>query len=416
MKSTPLRILFVCAYLNQHGGFENYVRALARSAVKAGHQVKILTPYRVRRDATIRRLPESVSLASAQEGWSRAPAGRFIWLLAQAKFRILRRRSPDFLEETGLARGRARGYVERFWQEEGRLLFDDTDLVHLFGKPKRFLVEAAACAAASGTKTIYSEIAHVDRSYAEHPDHRDFIGSSNYCTMVLAYSELQLRGIREWFEYSGPARVIDQYAYENEDELLRISRPRGPRDDGRLIFGTLCRLSPEKDLGLLIRAFALARELHPGLRLSVAGTGVLEAELRELGRTLGLESVVDFTGYVSDTADFYKSIDVFVISSREEGGPITGVEAMAAELPIISTRVNAMPERLAEGRDALFFDVGSVGELSEAICRLADDCSLREKLGTAARKRYLQRCSAQKREREIVQVWNDVAFGERCPT
>ena len=118
---------------------------------------------------------------------------------------------------------------------------------------------------------------------------------------------------------------------------------------------------------------------------------------------------VEFLGYVPDKAEFYGSIDVFVVSSREEGGPITGVEAMAAGLPIITTPVGAMPERLRNGEEAVFVDIDSVASFRSALLSLAGAPELRCSMGAASRKRYLARhlesiCGPPK-----IDLWNAVS-------
>ena len=74
-----MRILVVCAFLNQHGGFENQLEATAELALAAENEVAIYTPNRVPGDATIRRLEPEVRFDSAQETWRRTPLAARYW-------------------------------------------------------------------------------------------------------------------------------------------------------------------------------------------------------------------------------------------------------------------------------------------------------------------------------------------------
>ena len=71
-----MKILFVCAFLNEHGGFENHVHASAQLALDSGHSVAIVTPGKVRSNSTIRALETLVPFDSAEETWRRTFRGR----------------------------------------------------------------------------------------------------------------------------------------------------------------------------------------------------------------------------------------------------------------------------------------------------------------------------------------------------
>ena len=410
-----MRILIGCAFLNQHGGFENQVQATAELAGAAGYEVAIYTPNRVPGDATIRRLEPTVRFDSAQETWRRTPLGRSIYSVARMKhyWKNGRRISPD--REVELARSRQPAdFIETFWHRFGQEIMPDFDVVHLFGKPQPFIVQAARCAARLGKPVVYEEVAQVSEAYAGRVDHQDFIKCSNLCSRVVVMSRSIGREIQKWFRYDGQIEVIEQWAYGEESRLLELAPVRKP--DGQVVFGSLSRLGPEKGLDVLLRAFAEALRDAPGIRLRIAGTGLLGPKLHSLARELGISSAVEFLGYVPDKAEFYGSIDVFVVSSREEGGPITGVEAMAAGLPIITTPVGAMPERLRDGEEAIFVDIDSIASFRSALLRLAGAPELCRSMGAASRKKYLARhleaiCGPPK-----IDLWNAVSCESRSVT
>jgi glycosyltransferase involved in cell wall biosynthesis len=405
-----MKILFVCAFLNEHGGFENHVHASAQLALDSGHSVAIVTPGKVRSNSTVRALETLVPFDSAEETWRRTFRGRVCYSSAWLKHTTTRGRRPTPAEDVRLASSRKpAGFVNVFWRRYASEMLSGFDLVHAFGKPKPFVVEAIRSCEALGKPVIYEELAHVGKEYASREDHRRFVGVSNLCTRIVAIAEANAHAIRQWFGYRGDVDVIDQWAFFDEHRLLRTVRNWPSRTDA-VVFGSLSRLGHEKGLTTLLRAFNEARRVMPALRLKIAGRGAQEAAMRSLVGELRLGDSVEFLSNVSDRVSFFEAIDAFVIASEEEGGPITGVEAMAAGLPIVTTPVGAMPERLKNNSEALFVRVNSVEDLQAAMLRIASDSSLRRQLAAAARSRYLTRNHSTIQARKKIELWNTVAL------
>jgi glycosyltransferase involved in cell wall biosynthesis len=405
-----MRVLLVCAFLSEQGGLENEAQARAEVALGAGYELSICTPHIVLAEATVyRALRERCRFDSAQQAWREGWPGRAFYAAARWKHRLTRHSAPKLREDLQLARSRMSSeYLESFWNGRGRPLLERADLIHLLGKPKPFVVAAAQAAKAIGKPVVYEEVAQITREYASRADHRGFVGASNLCDAVIVRSEAHCDDLRRWFAYTGKAHVVEQWAYEGEELLLELPVSRSKGSEESVVFGSLSRLSGEKGLGTTLSAFAQAFASNPKIRLKIAGQGALEAELRNTCRKLGMEQYVEFLGYVPDRVAFYRDIDVFIIASQEEGGPITGVEAMAARLPIITTPVGAMPARLSNGDQALFFHVDAVDELSSAILRAAQNAPLRAALGEAARIRYRARNHSEVCLPRLLDLWNSL--------
>ena len=114
----------------------------------------------------------------------------------------------------------------------------------------------------------------------------------------------------------------------------------------RIRFGTIGRLVPAKGHSVLIDAFARVSQTAPDTELSIYGYGALENDLRAQIARLGLEGRVRLEGRTGDSAATLRDLDVFVLSSVNEGLPLVILEAMAAGLPIVSTNVGGIPEVL----------------------------------------------------------------------
>jgi glycosyltransferase involved in cell wall biosynthesis len=144
------------------------------------------------------------------------------------------------------------------------------------------------------------------------------------------------------------------------------------------------RFAPPKNHALLVEAFAQVRADAP-LYLLLVGGGELEDAVREQVAGLGLESRVRFLGTRADVADILRASDVFVLSSRVEGNPMSVMEAMAAGLPVVSTAVGGVPELVREGVTGLLVPSEDAGALAQAMQALVDDSVRRQAMGAAAR-------------------------------
>jgi glycosyltransferase involved in cell wall biosynthesis len=159
----------------------------------------------------------------------------------------------------------------------------------------------------------------------------------------------------------------------------------GARTDGPVV--TVARLSPEKDIATLLRAAAIAREEHHGLRLEIAGDGACLPSLQTVTRELGLGEQVRFLGRVRDVPAVLGRASLFVLPSLTEGVSLTLLEAMARGLPVVATRVGGNPEVVVEGETGLLVPPGSPPELARAMLRLQRDPDRSRRMGLAGRKR-----------------------------
>lgn len=141
----------------------------------------------------------------------------------------------------------------------------------------------------------------------------------------------------------------------------------GPRDGTRLLF--VGRLAAVKGVPVLLQALAQARTQRPDLRLTLVGDGPERAALTDLADTLGLGEAVEFTGYrsQSEVADLLARSDCLVLPSFAEGLPVVLMEAMAARLPVIATRVGGVAELVEHGVSGRLVAPGDAGALSGAI-------------------------------------------------
>jgi glycosyltransferase involved in cell wall biosynthesis len=146
-------------------------------------------------------------------------------------------------------------------------------------------------------------------------------------------------------------------------ERREARRELGLPEDGPII-GWVGRFSAEKAPDGALRALAGATD--SSVKLALLGEGGLEEESRDLARSLGIEDRVLWLGRVPEAARSLKAFDALLLTSRTEGTPMVLLEAMAAEVPIVTTAVGGIPEFLTP-REAILAEFGDTTALSAGI-------------------------------------------------
>jgi glycosyltransferase involved in cell wall biosynthesis len=158
-----------------------------------------------------------------------------------------------------------------------------------------------------------------------------------------------------------------------------------------LVVGTVKALAPVYGIDLLIKAFALVIKkaektnfpLVRQLQLEIVGVGPQELELRNLASTLGIESLVNFVGFVPNekVPERLRAFDIYVAASRSESFGVAVLEASACGVPVVVTRVGGLPEIVVNGQTGIIVEPEAVGPLADAIWDLALDENKRKSLG-----------------------------------
>lgn len=155
------------------------------------------------------------------------------------------------------------------------------------------------------------------------------------------------------------------------------------------LVGVLARLAPVKDHVTLLRAMRHVRGVH----LAVVGDGKQRPDLEALARELGIAERVHFTGWRSDVADVIADLDVVVLTSRNEGTPVSLIEAAAAGRPVIATDVGGVRAVVDDRETGVLVPPGDERAAAKAIEWMLADRARSEELGREARRRSRERFS-----------------------
>lgn len=178
------------------------------------------------------------------------------------------------------------------------------------------------------------------------------------------------------------------------DRPIRDSGATGGAHERVVTFGTVGRLDPVKQQSLMLQALRSILDARPDLRdqvkLIIVGDGPAARDLRDLVRALRLESEVTLLGARSDIPALLRSMDVFMLTSLNEGISNTILEAMSSGLPVIASRVGGNPELVVDGVTGLTYPVDAPAELERAMLHYIDDPGSRATHGDAARARVVR--------------------------
>jgi glycosyltransferase involved in cell wall biosynthesis len=184
--------------------------------------------------------------------------------------------------------------------------------------------------------------------------------------------------------------------------------------NGERVIGSLGRLDPEKRLDLLIEAFAVLAKSRPELRLVIAGTGSLAAELEADGRRRGVADHCRFLGHRADAEDVLRGYDVFVQSSDTEGSPYSLLEAIASGVPVVATAVGGTPALVRDGVEGLLVPPGDASALARAMDEALSSPEAAERRANAAQARVAAERSLTAREEHLAARYRDILDGGRA--
>jgi glycosyltransferase involved in cell wall biosynthesis len=180
---------------------------------------------------------------------------------------------------------------------------------------------------------------------------------------------------------------IDLAAFGNHaGERLDVRRELGV-GPGDLVLIQVARLDPLKDHATAIRTLAAVVRQRPDARLILVGEGPQRPALERLVLQSGLGEHLRLLGLRRDIPRLLAAADLCLLTSVSEGIPLTLIEAMAAGLPIVATRVGGVGEVVADGETGILAPAGSELYLCGAVLRLAGDTTLRRQMSQRGRQR-----------------------------
>lgn len=184
----------------------------------------------------------------------------------------------------------------------------------------------------------------------------------------------------------------EKFVPMSADARAAWRREHGLEQDA-VLFVSVARLSPEKNIAGVLEAFSSLVPRCPRARLLVVGDGPLRDELDAGARRLGCWQQCKFLGRRSDVERIVGASDASVMFSLYEGGPLSVVEAMACGMPVIASDVGAVRDMISDGSSGIVIPKNDRDALRRAMEALYNDQLGRSRIGSAARARALRALS-----------------------
>ena len=165
-----------------------------------------------------------------------------------------------------------------------------------------------------------------------------------------------------------------------------------------------------KNLGLLLETCALLRERGVSFRCVLVGDGPLRHELEQTRQRLALEKLVEFTGALTqdEVAQWWRQANVAVLTSENEGMPVSLMEAAACAVPAVAPAVGGIPELIEHEKTGLLSPPGDTLAFAAALQRLLEDSAVAVAMGQSARRRAEERFSLARQVDALLALWTEV--------
>lgn len=365
-------------WLDRFGGMERHVAELGCALRLAGVHVRLVSHLPVRRaNAYARQLRREGVVLLSPPAILWAANGVRHTITGRPRHHPLRSTAPD--EELRLT---ASSWLDRWLA---------TTLARECSGERPDIVHVHGCRLDLAWVTRWTEKRGLPSVYTEHVSLNDWGGPLEASGPDLVLSASVISAV------SRDARDQLRSVLHGEREIAlspHIVRgepaPRTSLGDFHLVCPA--RLKRYKGIDVLLRAFATVAPRHRQVRLVLAGDGEERSALEALARELSITDRVSFLGAVppEHMSTLLAEAGALVLPSRTEGLPLAIVEGMACGLPIVATAVGGIPEVIRSGQNGLLVEPENPGQLAEALEVLLTDASLRERLGAAARKAFLE--------------------------
>jgi glycosyltransferase involved in cell wall biosynthesis len=200
---------------------------------------------------------------------------------------------------------------------------------------------------------------------------------------------------------------LDERVAPEQDGRAESRRYLGIPGD-RFAVGWIGRMTAVKRTDDVLVAFKRLRDSGVDAVLCMVGDGPDRLQLEQRAHELGVARNTVFLGYQEDVAPLYAAFDALVLPSGNEGTPVSVIEALAAELPVVATRVGGVPDVVRDGEDGYLVEAGATDDLADRLAQLAGDPALRARMGKQGRERVLPRYAVERLVDDVDELYRSL--------
>jgi glycosyltransferase involved in cell wall biosynthesis len=256
------------------------------------------------------------------------------------------------------------------------------DIVHTHASKAGFVGRLAAISAKVPI-IVHTFHGHVFEGYFRRPKAKLIIAIERWLAKksqaIVAISELQKNDLTHKFAIAQENKVhvislgFDLERFYPSSEKRANARKTYHISEDTIAVGIVGRLTPIKNQAMFIHAAAMViEERKKKFKFFVVGDGELKLKLEAKTKELGIEEFVTFTSWIGAMEEFYFAMNLVCLTSRNEGTPVTLIEAQAAGVPVISTDVGGVKDVVINGETGVILKTMEAEELSKTILQLAE--------------------------------------------
>jgi 1,2-diacylglycerol 3-alpha-glucosyltransferase len=212
----------------------------------------------------------------------------------------------------------------------------------------------------------------------------------NHCNLILSPTQ----SLADTLKDAGLKKPVDIIPNSIDTSFFKPAVDTKSKEKIKANFGIngkslvyLGRVSYEKNIEQIVKAFGLTLKKMPNLKLMIIGDGPERENLEKLTEVLGIKNEVIFTGFLygEDLVAALQANDVFLTASKSENMPLSVIEAMAAGMPIVSVKELGLAEIVKEHVNGFFTKTDDPGDMAQKIINIISDQDVMKKFSEASR-------------------------------
>ncbi len=277
------------------------------------------------------------------------------------------------------------------------------DLLHAHELIPAFYAALALILSRSPAKLVYHR--HHNRTLGMKLKFFDLIASMR-ATKIVAVSKAMSEVAVVEHPYARNKVTFLHNGIDVDHDIQGSGAPELPDQGARILL--VARLRPEKGHYVALNAIERVQARLPKTTIAFAGTGALEAELRQEVTSRNLTKTVLFLGHVDDVAGLLRQVEMVIVPSLSEPFGLVAIEAMAAERLVIASRVGGLEEIIEHGRSGVLVKPSDPEELAAQISYYLENPDERRCLAANGYQRYLERFTSEKMARNYLALYEDM--------
>lgn len=211
----------------------------------------------------------------------------------------------------------------------------------------------------------------------------------------------------EWLDWFDSKDFCTKSFFVMHNAVQIPSKKCSPFSQQDVLF--LGRLDENKSPDVLLRASKKMLSEHPDSKLIFAGDGQI-VRYESLAKKLNIENRCEFLGWIGkeDKESLFERVGVYCLPSKNEGMPMSVLEAMAHGIPVISTPVGGVPQIIRDGENGYLMPIDNVDCLSGLLCQLMSSNNLRANIGAAGRMTVMERFNIDRNIEDLVHLYMEL--------